>query len=181
MQFKDVLKQYEAKPLGEKRRYAVLLPLIYDEQTQSCQVLYQIRSEHISQPGEVAFPGGRVEEIDYFVHGGRTIRCFVGRLKLKDWKSIEPNEEVERLFTIELDTLLTVEPTYYTLTSQLNQASDFPFDLVRNGDKYNFGQTERSIPFYRSLPENIWGMTAMFTHRFTEIVDHQNRQLQVNK
>ena len=44
------------------------------------------------------------------------------------------------------------------------------FFLVKNREKYNFGYSERHIPFYRNLTENIWGMTAMFTHRFTEIL-----------
>lgn len=50
MTIKDKLAHYEPKPLGEKRRYAVLLPLIYDVKTDKYQILYQVRSEHISQP-----------------------------------------------------------------------------------------------------------------------------------
>lgn len=127
MTIKDKLAHYEPKPLGEKRRYAVLLPLIYDVKTDKYQILYQVRSEHISQPGEVSFPGGRVEdgetfqeaairetceelnlipdqidiwgEIDYLIHQGRTIHCFVGKINIENWEHIHPNEEVDRLFT----------------------------------------------------------------------------------
>ena len=35
MTIKDKLAHYEPKPLGEKGRYAVLLPLIYDVKTDS--------------------------------------------------------------------------------------------------------------------------------------------------
>ena len=66
MTIKDKLAHYEPKPLGEKGRYAVLLPLIYDVKTDKYQILYQVRSEHISQPGEVSFPGGRVEDGETF-------------------------------------------------------------------------------------------------------------------
>ena len=66
MTIKDKLAHYEPKPLGEKGRYAVLLPLIYDVKTDKYQILYQVRSEHISQPGEVSFPGGRVENGETF-------------------------------------------------------------------------------------------------------------------
>ena len=45
MTIKDKLARYEPKPLGEKRRYAVLLPLIYDVKTDKYQILYQVRSE----------------------------------------------------------------------------------------------------------------------------------------
>lgn len=58
MTIKDKLAHYEPKPLGEKGRYAVLLPLIYDVKTDKYQILYQVRSEHISQPGEVSFQVG---------------------------------------------------------------------------------------------------------------------------
>ena len=163
MTIKDKLAHYEPKPLGEKGRYAVLLPLIYDVKTDKYQILYQVRSEHISQPGEVSFPGGRVEdgetfqeaairetceelnlfpdqidiwgEIDYLIHQGRTIHCFVGKIKIENWEYIHPNEEVDRLFTVEVDTLLTKEPIYYTVTSTLSEAKDFPFFLVKKQGK----------------------------------------------
>ena len=208
MTIKDKLAHYEPKPLGEKGRYAVLLPLIYDVKTDKYQILYQVRSEHISQPGEISFPGGRVEdgetfqeaairetceelnlvpdqidiwgEIDYLIHQGRTIHCFVGKIKIENWEYIHPNEEVYRLFTVEVDTLLTKEPIYYTVTSTLSEAKNFPFFLVKNREKYNFGYSERHIHFYRNLTENIWGMTAIFTHRFTNILKDLESKLKIN-
>lgn len=159
MIIKDKLANYEPKPLGESGRYAVLLPLLYNEKNEKYQVLYQVRSEHISQPGEVSFPGGHVEdgetfqeaairetceelnivpnqidiwgEIDYLVHQGRTVHCFVGKLNIDNWEDISPNEEVARLFTVDIDTLLTENPVYYTVTSTLSDAKDFPFFLVK--------------------------------------------------
>ena len=203
MTIKDKLAHYEPKPLGEKGRYAVLLPLIYDVKLVSIKFLYQVRSEHISQPGEISFPGGRVEdgetfqeaairetceelnlvpdqidiwgEIDYLIHQGRTIHCFVGKIKIENWEYIHPNEEVYRLFTVEVDTLLTKEPIY-----TLSEAKDFPFFLVKNREKYNFGYSERHIPFYRNLTENIWGMTAIFTHKFTNILKDLESKLKIN-
>lgn len=47
MIIKDKLANYEPKPLGESGRYAVLLPLLYNEKNEKYQVLYQVRSEHI--------------------------------------------------------------------------------------------------------------------------------------
>ena len=156
-----------------------------------------MRSEHISQPGEISFPGGRVEdgetfqeaairetceelnlvpnqidiwgEIGYLIHQGRTIHCFVGKIKIENWEYIHPNEEVYRLFTVEVDTLLTKEPIYYTVTSTLSEVKE-----------YNFGYSERHIPFYRNLTENIWGMTAIFTHKFTNILKDLESKLKIN-
>ncbi|WP_105249016.1 NUDIX hydrolase [Streptococcus suis] len=194
-QLQALLKDYQPQPLGEKRSYAVFLPLVWSNN--QWQVLYEIRSESISQPGEVSFPGGGIDEgetaeeaairevieeldiqqeqiellgeIDYLVFGHLTIRCFVGRLNL-DWTTILPNEEVARIFTVPLSTLLTTQPVYYQLDSQIVPDCDFPFERLRGGVDYPFSHHKRSVPFYENLPENIWGMTAQFTHRFVEIV-----------
>ncbi|HEL1583538.1 TPA: CoA pyrophosphatase [Streptococcus suis] len=189
------LKDYQPQPLGEKRSYAVFLPLVWAQN--AWHILYEIRSEQISQPGEVSFPGGRIEnnetaseaviretveelniqpdvielfgEIDYLVIGQATIRCFVGCLHL-DWETIQPNEEVERLFTIPLTTLMETSPVYYQLDSKVIPNQPFPFERLRGGTNYPFHHQLRAIPFYECLPENIWGMTAQFTHRFTQIL-----------
>ncbi|HEM4766279.1 TPA: NUDIX hydrolase [Streptococcus suis] len=194
-QLQALLKDYQPQPLGEKRSYAVFLPLVWSDN--QWQVLYEIRSESISQPGEVSFPGGRVEvgetpqkaavrevmeelniqpeqidilgEIDYLVLERSTVHCFVGRLNL-DWTTILPNEEVARIFTVPLSTLLTTQPVYYQLDSQIVPDCDFPFERLRGGVDYPFSHHKRSVPFYENLPENIWGMTAQFTYRFVEIV-----------
>lgn len=194
-QLQALLKDYQPQPLGEKRSYAVFLPLVWSDN--QWQVLYEIRSESISQPGEVSFPGGGVEvgetpqqaairevmeelniqpeqidilgEIDYLVLERSTIHCFVGRVNL-DWTTILPNEEVARIFTVPLSTLLTTQPVYYQLDSQIVPDCDFPFERLRGGVDYPFSHHKRSVPFYENLPENIWGMTAQFTHRFVEIV-----------
>ncbi|MBM7317575.1 CoA pyrophosphatase [Streptococcus suis] len=189
------MKDYQPQPLGEKRSYAVFLPLVWSDN--QWQVLYEIRSESISQPGEVSFPGGGIDEgetaeeaavrevmeelniqpeqidilgeIDYLVLERSTVHCFVGRLNL-DWTTILPNEEVARIFTVPLSTLLTTQPVYYQLDSQIVPDCDFPFERLRGGVDYPFSHHKRSVPFYENLPENIWGMTAQFTHRFVEIV-----------
>ncbi|KGR73265.1 NUDIX hydrolase [Streptococcus phocae subsp. salmonis] len=203
---KDVIKNYQAKPLGEKNRYAVCLPLIWENE--QWHILYEIRSQHISQPGEVSFPGGRVEdnetyrqaavretteelnvdasqidiwgEIDYLVQSNRSIHCFVGELKVDDWRQIEANEEVDRLFTVPLNQLIEQSPVYYDLTAEPIKTSNFPFDRIRNGDRYAFSNHRHSIPFYENLDETIWGMTAQFTSRFTDIIRAASNQSGAN-
>lgn len=194
---KDILRHYQPQPLGQKKEYSVLIPLVQVDN--SWHLLYQIRSEFIPQPGEVSFPGGGVEkgesyqeaairetceelllnpqqidifgEIDYFVHQHRTVHCFVGQLLVDNWQDIQPNpDEVARLFTIPLKELLSTSPTYHPLEISIDQKQDFPFERIRKGHDYPFVERDRTIPFYDLHGENIWGMTALFTHRFTEIL-----------
>lgn len=194
---KELFSHYIPKPLGQRKIYSVLIPLVKVDG--NWHILYQIRSETIPQPGDVSFPGGRVEEgeslsqaairetceelnlqkedinlfgeIDYLVHQHRTIHCFIGQILVHDWQAIEPNkDEVARLFTIPLQKLIEQAPTYHSLAMTLDDQQDFPFDRIRKGRKYPFSEQARTIPFYDENGETIWGMTALFTHRFTEIL-----------
>ena len=124
---KEIFSHYQPQPLGQKKVYSVLLPLI--KIRGEWHILYQVRSETIPQPGDVSFPGGAVEageslqeaairetceelqldpgqidlfgEIDYFVHHHRTIHCFVGQLLVEDWPSIH-KEDLEQMEIREL-------------------------------------------------------------------------------
>lgn len=113
-------------------------------------------------------------EIDYLVQSSRTIHCFVGQLVVDDWKSIEANEEVDRLFTVPLQQLLATEPVFYHLEASPLKTSDFPFDRIRHEKDYQFSQQYRSIPFYENLEETIWGMTAQFTKCLTDILNDES-------
>lgn len=188
------IAQKEPQLMGEKERFAVLLPLVWvDDQW---QILYQVRSQQVSQPGEVSFPGGRLErgetyevaairetmeelglpqeaiqllgEIDYMVVGQRVVHCFVGKLAISDWQQIRPNQEVERLFTVPLKDLMEHPPVYYHLLSRVDLTSDFPFERIPKGRNYPFPPSQRAIPFYEEVPELLWGLTAQFTHCFVE-------------
>lgn len=191
---KEQLASYVPKPLGQQRVYAVLIPLV--QVAGEWSILYQIRGQKVSQAGEVSFPGGRVEkgeaprqaairetveelcvsadqidiwgELDFVVYQAQTVHCFVGQLLVEDWTSLAPNEEVERLFVLPLKTLQENRPVYYTLTSQLDSESDFPFERIQGGRGYSFSHLTRKVPFYEGLTENIWGLTAHLTERLVE-------------
>lgn len=196
---KETMKQYEAKPLGSQRKYAVLLPLI--EKNGEIHLLYEVRSRHISQPGETSFPGGAVEigetyeeaavretteelgvsaehidvygELDFIVSETHVIRCFVGELKNIDLEKLELNTEVESVFTIPLSYLLAHEPEYHAAKLRTEHDEDFPFDLISNGEKFKWYKFKQHIPFYRLPRHYLWGYTANFTHRFAQIVKNK--------
>lgn len=75
--------------LGKERKYrnaAVLIPII--EIDHEAHVLYQVRSAHIRQGGEIGFPGGMVEEEDFGDYENTAIRETVEELGI-DKKNIE--------------------------------------------------------------------------------------------
>lgn len=195
--FRQFLKDYQPKPLGQERSYAVFLPLIWQEN--QWQVLYEVRSQAISQPGEVAFPGGSQEEgetlaqtavretmeelnlsqeqislwgeLDFMVAGSRTIHCFLGQLHVRE-EEICPNQEVSQIFSLPLTWLVDNSPTYFSLEMTVDKSSAFPFERIPHGDKYPFSHHQREIPFYQDQKgQTLWGLTALFTHRFTQVLE----------
>lgn len=199
---KEIIQAYQPRPLGQEKEYSVLIPII--QVNGEPHVLYQVRSETIPQPGEVSFPGGQVEaeesyeaasiretteelqinaeqieiwgEIDFLVHRNRTIHCFVGELQIEDWKKLSPNaDEVDHLFIVPLAELQATEPVFYPLEMQVVKEQDFPFDRIRGGIDYPFSEHARAIPFYELADHTIWGMTALLTHRFIQILNENKK------
>lgn len=197
-EIRELLKDYNPKPYGMKRRSAVLLPLI--ERNNELHVLYEVRSEIIPQPGETSFPGGRVEpnetpkeaavretmeelrisrehinvfgEIDYIVSGENVIYCFIGEITDISFEDIDPNEEVARLFTLPLNYLRKNRPIMYKLNlTQSKNNERFPYHLIPSGKDYPFDTIEHRIPFYELKEESLWGFTANLTDRFIQILD----------
>lgn len=191
------LNKHLPKPIQQQKAYAILLPLI--EENGQLSVLYQVRSQLVPQPGEVAFPGGQIEaqespeqaalretceelniqpdqihllgELDYLVQGTRTVYGFVGLLTIDDWRKLTPNPEVAQLFTVPLDRLMAEPPTYYRLNTQTKPSEDFPITQIPQGANYPFSDSSRMIPFYQQIEPTIWGLTALFTHHFTQLLE----------
>lgn len=71
--------------IGKESRYSnasVLVPLI--EVNGEAHILYQVRSAHIRQGGEVSFPGGMREVEDYFDYKKTAIRETVEELGISE-------------------------------------------------------------------------------------------------
>lgn len=199
------IEQYDPKPIGRQREFAVFLPLIRVEG--KLHILFEKRSQIVSQPGETSFPGGAVEkgetykeaairetqeelnldsdqivvygEIDFIATQSHIIHCFVGELVNCELETIQPNEEVELLFTVPLTYFINQHPEYHSIDLRVEHKEDFPFDLISNGSEHKWSPRKQTIPFYRIKDQFLWGFTAQFTHRFIELIqdDHvMNRE-----
>lgn len=192
----QILKEYEPAPLGEQRLFSVLLPLI--QHNGEWHVLYEVRSQKISQPGETAFPGGSIEEgenfeeaavretmeelnlkkenirvlgeIDYIVSEFAVIHCFVGEILDVTLEQIRFNEEVEELFVIPLDYLLENKPHYYSSEFHWKHPDNFPYHLLPDGKNYRFRPGKHYIPFYHLEEYSLWGFTANMTDCFINLI-----------
>jgi len=194
----DAFKGREPQHLSQEkvRSYAILLPIV--EVNEKLHLLFQVRAKHLKiQPGEICFPGGGVEEfddgfidaairetseelgidpqhivdvypLDYMV-GNMNFYPYVGRLLESQNIKPDPNE-VDAVFMIPLEELLTIEPLEHEVTFTPVLEDDFPFDLIPNGRDYSWFPRKTKLYFYLYEDKVIWGLTAQFLRQFLEVV-----------
>lgn len=173
---------------------AVLIPLL--KKGAELFVLFEVRAGSLRrQPGEICFPGGKVEtkdkgpietviresceelgveaddiellgELDTFVtFSGPVIHPFVGLLY--NYEKIEVNpQEVQEFFTVPLKFFLENEPECYKMDMADKPQEGFPFELVPNKGQ-NWRLVKRyNVYFYKYGKYVIWGMTARMLYSF---------------
>ncbi|HET7579311.1 MAG TPA: CoA pyrophosphatase [Bacillales bacterium] len=193
------LKNNPRNILGDETamKSAVLIPLL--QKDGEWHVLFEVRSYDLKrQPGEICFPGGRVEKQDQNdaetavretceeLQISRQQLELLGPLDIlvqsqyffvyphvgviHDYNAVLPNEEVAETFTVPLSWLAKHEPELHYLEMKVEPDQDFPFELIPNGKNYDW--RGRSMPEYFYLYENriIWGLTARILRHFLKMV-----------
>lgn len=184
-------------------QYVILLPLI--EINGEIHILFEVRAFHLRrQPGEVCFPGGKVDAndtsfmsaaireteeelhvsseiiqdvfpLDYIVSPQQSIfHLFAGTLAT-EFPSIKPNkEEVAEIFTVPLAFFQNTEPKRYKVQLIPQPVDDFPLDLIPGGQKYKWRFQGIEELFYIYKGRVIWGLTAKIVHHFIELIKEMN-------
>lgn len=191
---KDKLKDIKAKPIDYDVSFAVLVPLI--EIDGELNLIYEVRSNSITQPGEISFPGGRIEEgespeeaairetseelllnkrnieiiaeLNYASSkSGSFVFTFLGLIKDIDAYEIEYCiDEVSEVFFVPLSFFLENQPERYYMNYYPKADKDFPYHMVNNGEDYNWGSIRYPVYFYKYYNYIIWGLTAKITYSF---------------
>jgi len=194
------LKNHTPKILGSEKfsKYAVMVPLI--EKEDGVHVLLEVRSLELRrQPGEICFPGGRIDAqdsdekaaairetveelcvskesisnvlpLDFMISPfGMIIYPFVGYIKTPN--PIVPNpSEVGEIFTVPLSFLIKNEPEIYRIEFKAEPEVNFPFDLIVGGENYNWRTRGIEEYFYRYDGKVIWGLTAKILAHFIDLL-----------
>ena len=173
---------------------AVLLPIV--ESPDGPALLFEERAHTLRrQPGEICFPGGKVEcadsslamtavretseelglkqeqikvlgELDALVtHSGPIIHPFVGFISEPERITFNP-AEVERVFTVPIKFLLEQEPQRCSMKLADHPGADFPFDLVPQRQRSWRMNKEYAVYFYKYEKYVIWGLTARILYGF---------------
>lgn len=194
---KEFFCAYQPQLKGETEysKAAVMLPLLEIDRKQC--ILFEVRSADLNwQPGEICFPGGRIEAsdadaqsaaaretceelnlkpenieiygpLDYIAtQMGVLVYPFVGKLHAPE-KIVASKDEVAEIFTVPLDELLHMQPLVSQVQVSTQPASEnFPFDFL---PEYSQGPKLRKkydLYFYYYGKHVIWGLTARILKDF---------------
>lgn len=189
----------QAKILGHEDYFesAVILPLV--EKDDKYWVLFQKRADNIHQPGEISFPGGKIEPedsdpqaaavretceeiglnpedikviapLDIMVSPLNTIVYpFLGEIINSDLIQANP-DEVAELFYVPLEFFLNCDPLYKPIALSMSAPDDFPFDMIPQGKAYPFLKGIWPQFFYVWEDRVIWGLTARILTHFLRLI-----------
>ena len=175
------------------RRAAIIIPLI-EINNQVC-ILFEVRAKKLnSQPGDICFPGGKIDgdetpkeaalremfeelgvksidvinELDTVVrYDGIIIHPYLGIIEnIKEIKISE--SEVDHVFYVPLNYLLNHEPLEVHSKLKIERPEEFPYDLIVNKENYKFREAKHRLLFYKYENYNIWGITAEMLKNFLE-------------
>lgn len=203
-QIKNKFKNTEVKPIIDGVNFSVLVPLI--EINNEFNLIFEVRSMSIkSQPGEISFPGGRIEdgenpleaavretfeetgiavenieiisELDYASNkNGSFVYSFLGHIKNTEYSNIKfSKDEVSELFYVPLSFFLENEPEKYYINYYPETEENFPLHMVKEGANYNWGSIRYPVYFYKYNNYIIWGLTAKITNSFIKKIKQKNK------
>jgi 8-oxo-dGTP pyrophosphatase MutT (NUDIX family) len=176
----------------------VLVPLV--ERKGELFLLYQLRSETLRrQPGEVGFPGGKVEsgetplacairetveelgisresieiigELDY-IHGYSDFMmyAFLATIADADFARGFNRAEVQEVFLVPVSFFLKNEPEIYHYEIEPRIGGDFPYDKIQPKGFYRWSAGRATVPIYNYEGRAIWGLTGRITLHLINIL-----------
>lgn len=194
-----LLRKREPGLMDVRGRYAVLVPLV--EQDNGLHLLYEVRARSMRrQPGEVCFPGGRMEEhespvacalreteeelgipasaiqvlgpLDFIAHRANFIMYpILAFIKADAVDQIVPNPaEVEETFLVPLAHLLVNPPFEYHYSLIPTPPENFPYDLIGIPRDYCWQPGGENVPVYPWEGHAIWGLTGRITRHLVSLL-----------
>ena len=186
------MKDYRPGLLDGKRSYGVLVPLV--EQEGGYFLLYEVRAKSLRrQPGEVCFPGGRMEpgetpevcalretreelgiseadveilgRLDFIAHRANFIMYpILAKLSPRALEEMNPNpDEVGETFLVPVSHLLTHPPHEYEYELIPTTPENFPYELIGIPRDYRWQRGGENVPVYPWQGHAIWGLTGRIT------------------
>ena len=191
-------------PMDATAQYAVLVPLV--ELEGDLHLLYEVRSAALRrQPGEVCFPGGKMEEgessldcalretreelslpqsaiqilgpLDFICHRSGFVLYPI--LALVDGQAVSrltPNPaEVEDTFLVPLSALGKMTPEEYRYELIPAPGENFPYRRIGISKDYRWHKGVESGPIYHWQDKVIWGLTGRITRHVLSLMNEERK------
>ena len=196
---RDIEEKLKKRPVGTVDWYkffSVTIPLIETEEGLS--MVFEVRAAGLkTQPGDICFPGGRMEEGETALQcalrelkeetgippselrvlgqfdtlhefSGHTLYTFAVSLAPQALQKARLNqEEVAELFTVPLKFFEENTAEIYDI-NVVSDVSDFPYDKTGISPDYKWRKGKNLLPLYRYEDKIIWGITARIVKWFIE-------------
>ena len=181
------------------RYYAVLVPLV--EREGELSVLYEVRARTLRrQPGEVCFPGGRMEagetaedcalretweelaippsavhvlgRLDFIAHRANFLmQPVLGLVDAAALEAMRPSPaEVAGTFLIPLSHLMAHPPLEYDYRLLPQPGEGFPYDLIGIPRDYPWQPGRENVPVYPWGDHAVWGLTGRITRHLVALL-----------
>ncbi|WP_437130347.1 NUDIX hydrolase [Peptostreptococcus russellii] len=177
---------------------SVVVPVI--SKNGEAHLIFELRSKNLKhQPGEVSFPGGKIEhgenpkdaavrefceelmcsedsikiisEIDTYLAPARAlIHCFLAEVNEDINLNIE-NDEVAEIFLVPVRYFLDTDPEKYRNSVCVEPDEKFPFKKMCISESYTWGNPSYPVYFYEYNGYVIWGITAYIARNFVKKLD----------
>lgn len=198
-QLRQQLAAREPGLMDATGRYAVLVPLV--ERAGALHVLYEVRAAGMRrQPGEVCFPGGRIEgeetpeqcalretweelgipegsihvlgRLDFIAHRANFIMYpILAQVDEGAAEHLTPNPaEVGEVFFVPVDHLLRHPPQEYHYTLVPTTPENFPYELIGIPRDYRWQRGGENVPVYPWEGHAIWGLTGRITRHLAALL-----------
>lgn len=203
MRAENVRRRLEKHTPGLMRcrnRYAMLCPFVM--RGEDLHLIFEVRAATLRrQPGEVCFPGGRIEpgetpencalretweelhiapehvelwgKTDFIVDAANAwMQPVVGLVRQEGVQELKPSEsEVAETFTVPFSFFQTQSPHLYQYDLKPVPQENFPYEEIGFPNGYPFRGGQVEVPVWHYENHIIWGITARIIRNLLQITE----------
>ncbi len=204
-EIESVFAGRKPKPYGIYHYFSVLVPIV--EKDGVPHIMFEIRADGLKrQPGEVCFPGGKLErgetpaegairetveemnipadsiriisELDYiYTYSNFTLYSFLGVIDYKHIIDIKVNQdEVREIFLVPFDFFMENDPFVEMLEVAPVAGEGFPYEKIKHKSSYNWRKGQMTIPIYNYDGNVIWGLTGKIIENIVSIIKSESQK-----